>query len=112
MKAIFSLLTAATILAAPMAQAQDYRGHDRDRRAPVERKVVIEKKKVVVQRGHWKKGQKLSRAERARYAEIRDYRRYRLSAPPRGYHWVRVDNEFLLVGAASGIIANIIAGGR
>ncbi|MCY1669097.1 RcnB family protein [Rhizobium sp. SL86] len=110
MKTILSILTAATILAAPMAQAQDYRGHDRGRHAPVERKVIIEKKKVVVHRGHWKKGQRLSRAERARYAEIRDYRRYRLSAPPRGYHWVRADNEFLLIGAASGLIAGIIAG--
>ncbi len=110
MKAFLSLLTAATILAAPMAQAQDYRGHDRDRRAPVERKVIIEKKKVIVHRGHWKKGQRLSRAERARYAEIRDYRRYRLSAPPRGYHWVRANNEYLLIGVASGVIASIIAG--
>jgi Ni/Co efflux regulator RcnB len=43
-------------------------------------------------------------------SDVRDYRRYRLSAPPRGYHWVKVDNDFLLVGVASGIISSIISG--
>lgn len=108
MKKLFTLLTAATILAAPMAQAQDHRGHGSDRNRTVER-TIIEKRTVVKQRG-WHRGQKLSRAERARLAEVRDYRRYRLSAPPRGYHWVRVNNEFLLIGVASGVIANIING--
>ncbi|MET0172381.1 MAG: RcnB family protein, partial [Agrobacterium vaccinii] len=41
----------------------------------------------------------------------RDYRRYRLNAPPRGYRWVRADNnEFLLIGITSGLISSIIAG--
>lgn len=110
MKTILSLLTAATILAAPMAGAQEFHGADRDRHRPQERTVVIEKKTVIVREPHWKKGHKLSRAERARLSEVRDYRRYRLSAPPRGYQWVRVDNQFLLIGAASGIIASIVSG--
>ncbi|KQZ54783.1 hypothetical protein ASD54_05605 [Rhizobium sp. Root149] len=108
MKTIVTLLTAATILAAPMAQAQDHRGHGPDRTRTVERTVI--EKRTIVKKQRWHRGQKLSRAERARLAEIRDYRRYRLSAPPRGYHWVRVNNEFLLIGVTSGIIANIIAG--
>ncbi|WP_377297857.1 RcnB family protein [Rhizobium sp. SGZ-381] len=110
MKVLISFLTAATILAAPIAQAQDYRGPGHDRHRPSERTVVIEKKKVVVQKHRWSKGHKLTRAERARLANIRDYRQYRLSAPPRGYQWVRVDNQFLLIGAASGIIASVVAG--
>jgi Ni/Co efflux regulator RcnB len=40
---------------------------------------------------------------------VRDYRRYRLSAPPRGYHWVKADNQYLLVGIATGVISSIIA---
>lgn len=108
MKTFLSMLMAATILAAPMAQAQDHRGHGNDRHRTVERTVTIEKK-TVVKKHRWNKGHKLTRAERARLAEVRDYRRYRLQAPPRGYQWVRVDNEFLLIGAASGIIASIIA---
>ncbi len=51
----------------------------------------------------------MTAAERRHMAEVRDYRRYRLSAPPRGYRWVRVDNDFLLVGVTSGIVSSIIA---
>jgi len=35
---------------------------------------------------------------------VRDYRYYRLRPPPRGYHWVRADNDYLLVAIATGII--------
>ncbi|HEX5933136.1 MAG TPA: RcnB family protein, partial [Pseudorhizobium sp.] len=103
-----TLMLAATVLAAPMAQARDdHRGPDRNRH--VERQIKVEKK-VVVHRHNWRKGHRMSAAERRQMREVRDYRRYRLSAPPRGQRWVRVDNDFLLVGITSGIIAGIIAG--
>ncbi len=51
-------------------------------------------------------------AERGRYGEVRDYRRYRLAPPPRGYHWVRADNDYLLVGVATSVITSIIAANR
>ncbi|MFD1744159.1 RcnB family protein [Rhizobium helianthi] len=108
MKRFITLLTAATILAAPMAQAQDHRSKAHDRGRTVERTII--EKRTIVKKPRWHRGQKLSRAERARLREIRDYRRYRLSAPPRGYHWVRVENQFLLVGITSGVISSIIAG--
>lgn len=102
MKKFFAALLSASFLLSPIvaseASANDYR-----------RPVVVEKK-VVVKKYRWTKGHRVSAAERRRMADVRDYRRYRLSAPPRGYHWVKVDNDFLLVGVASGIIANIIAG--
>ncbi|WP_137130112.1 RcnB family protein [Rhizobium sp. FY34] len=109
MKIFVSMMMAATILAAPMAQAQEHRGNDQDRNRSVERTVTIEKKTVVKKQG-WNKGHKLTRAERARLAEVRDYKRYRLQAPPRGYQWVRVDNQFLLIGTASGMISSIVTG--
>ncbi|OHV76661.1 RcnB family protein [Rhizobium sp. LCM 4573] len=113
MKKLFAVLMTATVLAAPLAEAQAqerYRDHgrDRDRGRQVERSVTIEKK--VVRKHRWSKGHRMTAAERRRMAEIRDYRRYRLSAPPRGYRWVKADNDFLLVGITSGIIASIIAG--
>lgn len=108
MKRFITLLAAATILAAPMAQAQDHRWNGHDRGRTVERTII--EKRTVVKKQHWHRGQKLSRAERARLAEVRDYRRYRLSAPPRGYRWVRADNQFLLIGVTSGVISSIIAG--
>jgi Ni/Co efflux regulator RcnB len=36
---------------------------------------------------------------------VRDHHRYGLKRPGRGQQWVRVDNDFRLVGLASGIIA-------
>lgn len=38
---------------------------------------------------------------------VRDYGHYRLHAPPRGYHWVRADDRYLLVAIATGIIMDI-----
>ena len=39
---------------------------------------------------------------------VNDWRAYRLAAPPRGYQWVQVGSDFVLVAIATGIIANII----
>ena len=39
---------------------------------------------------------------------VRDYGHYRLRQPPRGYRWVRADNnDYLLVALATGIILDI-----
>ena len=108
MKKFVSILLAATVLATPMAQARDsHPGSDRSRH--VERHVTVEKK-VVVQKHRWNKGHRLSSAERRQLRNVSDYRRHKLSAPPRGYRWVQVDNQFLLIGITSGIISSIIAG--
>lgn len=39
---------------------------------------------------------------------VRDYHRYNLGAPPRGTHWVRAGNDYLLVALATGIIAQVL----
>ncbi|MGW9230471.1 RcnB family protein [Pseudorhizobium sp. NPDC055634] len=107
MKKLVTLMLAATVLAAPAAHAFDHqRGHDRGRH--VERPAKMDKK--VVRKHRWSKGHRMSAAERRHMRDVRDYRRHRLSAPPRGHRWVQVDNDFLLVGITSGIIAGIIAG--
>ena len=41
---------------------------------------------------------------------VTDYNRYHLSRPPRGYEWRRVDNNYVLAAAATGIIASILFG--
>jgi len=38
---------------------------------------------------------------------VRDYRHYRLRHPPRGYRWVRANNDYLLVAIATGIILDV-----
>ena len=39
---------------------------------------------------------------------VKDWRGHRLSAPPRGYHWVQTGNDYLLVAIATGVILQII----
>jgi Ni/Co efflux regulator RcnB len=38
---------------------------------------------------------------------VYDYGSYRLRPPPRGYRWVRADNDFLLIAIATGVILDI-----
>jgi Ni/Co efflux regulator RcnB len=105
MKKLFAVLLSASVLASAPFAAQ---AQDRHRTVTTHKTVTTEKK--VVTRTHWVRGHRMTPAERRRMAEVRDYRRYRLSAPPRGYHWVKVNNDFLLVGVATGVISSIIAG--
>ena len=57
----------------------------------------------------WRKGERFNQRNARNYGQI-DYRKYRgLRAPPRGYRWVRSDNDAVLVGITSGIIASVIA---
>lgn len=56
----------------------------------------------------WRRGERLTAYERARFARV-DYRRERLRAPPRGYQYVRDDRgELLLVAIATGVILSVI----
>ncbi|MDB5707680.1 MAG: putative rane protein [Sphingomonas bacterium] len=61
--------------------------------------------------GHkWRKGQKIARNQQ-RYV-VNDWRTRGLRQPPRGYQWVRENNnsgDFLLVAAATGLIASILS---
>jgi Ni/Co efflux regulator RcnB len=107
MKTFLTLLITGSILAAaPLAQAQEA-GRNPDKSAQMERTVTTEKKVVMTR--HWSKGHRLSPGERARLAEVRDYRQNRLTAPPRGYRWVRIDRDYLLISVASGTIAKVVA---
>jgi Ni/Co efflux regulator RcnB len=39
---------------------------------------------------------------------VDDWRGHRLSAPPRGYHWVQTGGDYVLVAIATGIILQIL----
>ena len=77
-----------------------------DDRRHVERKVV--KKKVDVRKSHWKRGQRYS--DWRRHQPVRDYSRHGLKRPGHGQEWIKVGNDYLLVGIASGLIGAMIAG--
>lgn len=39
---------------------------------------------------------------------VNDWRGHRLSAPPRGYQWVQVGPDYVLIAIATGLIVNLI----
>jgi Ni/Co efflux regulator RcnB len=39
---------------------------------------------------------------------VDDWRGHRLSAPPRGYHWVQTGGDYVLVAIATGIILQLL----
>ena len=103
MKKLFSILIAATVLAAPVAQAQSR--HDDRPGHRVERTVTT--KKVIIKKHRWDRGQRLSAAERRQMIDRRDYRRYSLREPGRGQRWVRVNNQYLLITTSNGLIIGL-----
>jgi Ni/Co efflux regulator RcnB len=60
------------------------------------------------QAGHqWRRGEKLPSSYRGKGYAV-DYRHYGLSAPPRGYQYVRVNNDVVLTAVATGVIASVV----
>lgn len=102
MKKLFAVLLSASFMISPMVFSSEAN-------AAPERHVEKHVTKKVVVKPRWAKGHRMTSTERRRMMAVRDYRRYHLSAPPRGYQWVRVDNDYLLVGITSGIISSFVA---
>ncbi len=57
-----------------------------------------------------KRGGYLPRDHRGSY--VRDYHRHGLYAPARGQEWRQVDGRYVLIAAATGLIANVVLNGR
>lgn len=57
--------------------------------------------------GHWRKGDRLPPEYRERQYVIDDWREYRLAPPPRGYQWVGIGGDYLMVQIGSGIVLRV-----
>ncbi len=55
-----------------------------------------------------RKGARLSREYGGNQYVVSDWRGHRLTAPPRGYHWVQTGNDYVLVAITTGIIMQIL----
>jgi Ni/Co efflux regulator RcnB len=55
-----------------------------------------------------RKGGRLPSQYRNRQYVVNDWRGHHLSAPPRGYQWVQTGGDYVLVAAATGLIASIL----
>ena len=58
----------------------------------------------------WSRGQQMGYNDwnNSRRVDYRDYRRYNLRQPPRGYEWRRNDDRFVLGAIATGVIMSVI----
>lgn len=56
---------------------------------------------------HWKRGRRLHR--NTPYYSLPYYANYDLSPPPFGHHYVRVDNDILLIGITTGVVVDILS---
>jgi len=54
------------------------------------------------------RGGRLPQYYRGHEYVVDDWREHRLHQPPRGYHWVQVGGDYVLVAIATGIIASIL----
>jgi len=54
------------------------------------------------------RGQRLPATYHNRQYVVDNWRAHRLSAPPRGYHWVQVGGDYVLAAIATGIIASVL----
>ncbi|WP_244816861.1 RcnB family protein [Caballeronia sp. Lep1P3] len=61
-------------------------------------------------RGHpdWHKGDRLTGEYRDHQYVVDDWRGHGLRQPPRGYQWVGVGADYVLVAAATGLIAQVV----
>jgi len=109
MKHRLHLLIASALIASSamvsVASAQDFHGddhrggYDRGRPGPPPH--------------HWARGERMSDHYHGRVVVVNDYRARHLRVPPRGYHWVRDDNNnLLLVAIATGVITDMVLNGN
>ncbi len=118
MKKFLMALAATTMVASPLVTAQAQAAPHREvtrvvkqgphGRTVVRQKTVVRKNDYRNNYRHWSKGQRFDHRYASNYRVINNYRDYRLSAPPRGYHWVRSGNDAVLVAITSGIIGAVI----
>ena len=125
MKRLLIATTALTLLVAPLSEAfaqngnwnndrhdngrnatMTMQGHDNDRRDN-DRFDNNGRHDNGRHRG-WYKGGHIDRSDWNRGQRVNDYRRYHLQRPPRGYEWRRVDNNYVLAAAATGLIMSLM----
>ena len=56
----------------------------------------------------WHRGGRLPPTYRSKQYVVNDWRGHHLHAPPRGYQWVQVGSDYVLIALATGLIANLI----
>ncbi len=56
----------------------------------------------------WHRGGHIPLQYRSHQYVVNDWRAHRLDAPPRGYEWVQVGGDYVMVAIATGVIAQLL----
>jgi Ni/Co efflux regulator RcnB len=108
MKRLMTAALALSLLGGTAAMAQPDHGYGHDDHHAYSSNDGHDNGRHMGQQRQWARGQRLPPEYRSRDHYV-DYRRHHLRAPPRGYQWVQVDNNYALVALTSGLISSIIA---
>ena len=57
---------------------------------------------------NWRKGDRIPASYRDKRYEVSDWKARHLRQPPRGYHWVSVNGDYVLAAVATGVIADLL----
>jgi Ni/Co efflux regulator RcnB len=93
-------------------RGNDNRGHDNnnggyERRADKRFKTSAYRGPKGYHGQRFHRGERLAPAYRGSAYQV-DYRRYNLAPPPRGYQYVRVNNDVVLTAIATGVITSVL----
>lgn len=116
MKHINRIVLAAiglSLMAIPAAQAQARHdthrpGVHRHAKPPAAHRPHAKPAPSHAHRSRWTRGHRYNNWRR--HSTVRDYHRFGLRRPGHGQHWIKVNNDYLLITTATGVIASIIAG--
>ncbi len=107
LKTLSALMLAAAMAAPGLALAQnrdDHRDAGHDQPAPAQH----EEAHAPGPAHSWHKGDRLPQNYRSNQYVVNDWKARHLRQPPRGYHWVNVNGDFVLAAVATGVIADLL----
>jgi Ni/Co efflux regulator RcnB len=89
------------------SHSRDHRGHDGRHDNGRHRGRDEHQSRGAGPRHDMYRGQRISNEYRSRQYVVNDWRGHRLSAPPRGYHWVQAGGDYALVAITTGVILQV-----
>jgi len=92
----------------PRGNGHDYRSSDRNDRYDDARQYHRDDRRGGGPRHDLRRGHRLGQEYRDSRYVVTDWRARHLSAPPRGHHWVRAGNDYVLAAIATGLIAQVL----
>lgn len=110
-KVIFSAIMAMSLVTGGSAFAQDHgdRDHgDRDHNDRGHEEHARQEERGAGPNHAYHRGDRLPAREHTRQYVVNDWHDRNLRAPPRGYHWVRSGDDYILAAIATGVIADLL----